>query len=72
VLLILAIVPGALVAACADESSAQLTAAAFMSLFGLLYVAARVTTVVLAFINLSSLPPGAFQAVYWTTLLPHL
>jgi hypothetical protein len=44
----------------------------FMPLFGLLYVAARLTTIVLALINLSSLPPGAFQAVHWTTLLPHL
>jgi hypothetical protein len=43
-----------------------------MPLSGLLYVAARLTTLVLAFINLSSLPPGAFQAVHWTTLLPHL
>jgi len=43
-----------------------------MPLSGLLYVAARVTTLVLAFINLSSLPPGIFQAVHWTTLLPHL
>jgi hypothetical protein len=45
---------------------------AFMPLSGLLYIAARLTTLVLAFINLSSLPPGAFQAVHWTTLLPHL
>jgi len=44
----------------------------FMPLYGLLYVAARLTTLVLALINLSSLPPGAFQAVHWTTLLPHL
>jgi len=73
VLLVLVFVLGVLVAACAaEESSAILIAAPFMSLFGLLYVAARLTTVVLAFINLSSLPPGAFQAVHWTTLLPHL
>jgi hypothetical protein len=72
VLLLLAIALGALVEACADEFWAGLTATAFMSLFGLSYVTARFTTVVLAFINLSSLPPGAFQAVHWTTLLPHL
>jgi len=41
-------------------------------LLGLLYILARLTTIVLAFINLASLPPGAFQAVHWTTLLPHL
>jgi hypothetical protein len=39
---------------------------------GVLYVAARLTTVALAFINLASLPPGALQAVQWTTLIPHL
>jgi hypothetical protein len=41
-------------------------------LLGLLYVAARITTLVLACMNLASLPPGAFQAVHWTTLIPHL
>ena len=43
-----------------------------MPLLGLLYVAARLTTLVLACMNLASLPPGAFQAVHWTTLIPHL
>jgi hypothetical protein len=38
----------------------------------LLYVAARLTTVILAFTNLASLPPGAYQTVHWTTLIPHL
>jgi hypothetical protein len=41
-------------------------------LLGLLYVAARLTTLVLAFMNLASLPAGAFHAVHWTTLIPHL
>jgi hypothetical protein len=41
-------------------------------LLGLLYVTARVTTIVLAIVDLTSLPPGAFQAVHWTTLIPHL
>jgi hypothetical protein len=41
-------------------------------LFGLLYVAARLAILVLAFLNLSSLPPGVFQAVQWTTRIPHL
>ena len=73
VLLVLAIALGVLMAlAGADDFSVTLTVTAFMSLFGLSYVTARFTTVVLAFINLSSLPPGAFQAVHWTTLLPHL
>jgi len=43
-----------------------------MPLLGLLYVAARFATLVLACMNLASLPPGAFQAVHWTTLIPHL
>jgi hypothetical protein len=43
-----------------------------LPLLALLYIAARLTTPVLAFMNLASLPPGAFQAVYWTTLIPHL
>ncbi len=39
---------------------------------GLLYVAARAITVVLAFMTLASLPIGAFQTVHWTTLIPHV
>ena len=39
---------------------------------GLLYVAARAITVVLAFVTLASLPLGAFQTVHWTTLIPHV
>jgi hypothetical protein len=38
----------------------------------LLYITARLITVVLAFINLTSLPPGAYETVHWTTLLPHV
>jgi hypothetical protein len=49
-----------------------ITSIFLMPLLGLLYVAARLTTIVLAFMNLASLPPGAFQAVHWTTLIPHL
>lgn len=41
-------------------------------LSGLLYVAARVATLVIALMNLSSLPPGAFQVVHWTNLVPHV
>jgi hypothetical protein len=43
-----------------------------LPLLGMLYVAARLTTVALAFIDLASLPPGAFQTVHWTTLFLHL
>jgi len=41
-------------------------------LLGLLYIAARLTTLILAFMNLASLPTGVFRAVHWTTLIPHL
>jgi len=44
----------------------------FIPLLGLLYITARLITVVLALINLSSLPPAAFETVHWTTLIPHL
>jgi hypothetical protein len=43
-----------------------------MVVLGLLYVAARAITVVLAFVTLASLPLGAFQTVHWTTLIPHV
>lgn len=38
----------------------------------MVYVAARFITIVLAFMNLFSLPPGAFEAVAWTIRIPHL
>jgi hypothetical protein len=37
-----------------------------------LYVLARSIILVLAFISLRSLPPGAYQTVDWTTYLPHI
>ena len=52
--------------------SVSVTLILLMPLLGLLYLAGRLTTIILAFINLASLPPGAFQAVHWTTLIPHL
>ena len=39
---------------------------------GLLYVIARVVTLVLAFTSLRELPPGAFDTVHWTTFIPHV
>lgn len=44
----------------------------FMVLSGLLYITARILTLILAFISLTSLPPGALQAVQWTTWIPHI
>ena len=39
---------------------------------GILYVIARVFTLVLAFTSLRDLPPGAFDTVHWTTFIPHV
>ncbi|KDQ54105.1 hypothetical protein JAAARDRAFT_161042 [Jaapia argillacea MUCL 33604] len=36
------------------------------------YIAARVTLLILAFASLRHLPPGAYEAVYWTTFIPHI
>ena len=39
---------------------------------GLLYVIARVFTLVLALTSLRDLPPGALDTVHWTTFIPHV
>ena len=39
---------------------------------GLLYILARVFTLVLAFTSLRELPPGAFNTIHWTTFIPHI
>ena len=41
-------------------------------LAGILYVIARVFTLVLALTSLRDLPPGAFDTVHWTTFIPHV
>ena len=38
----------------------------------ILYILARVVTLILAFISLRDLPLGAYQAVHWTTFIPHI
>ena len=38
----------------------------------LLYILARAVTLVLAFISLKDLPPGAYETVHWTTFIPHI
>ncbi|KIM21648.1 hypothetical protein M408DRAFT_39731, partial [Serendipita vermifera MAFF 305830] len=38
----------------------------------LLYIAGRITTLVIAFTTLRSLPPDAFATVNWTTFIPHI
>ena len=39
---------------------------------GILYIIARVVTLVLALTSLRDLPPGAYETVHWTTLMPHV
>ena len=39
---------------------------------GILYILARAITLVLAFTSLRGLPPGAYETVHWTTLIPHV
>ena len=38
----------------------------------ILYILARAVTLVLAFISLRDLPPGAYETVHWTTFVPHI
>ncbi|KAG2741492.1 hypothetical protein P692DRAFT_20752255 [Suillus brevipes Sb2] len=37
-----------------------------------LYVFSRITTFVLMFLSLRSLPPGAYDTVAWTEFIPHV
>lgn len=37
-----------------------------------LYLVGRVLLLVIAFISLRSLPPPAYETVYWTTFIPHV
>ena len=39
---------------------------------GILYIIARVVTLVLAFTSLRDLPPGAFDTIHWTSFIPHV
>ena len=39
---------------------------------GILYVIARVVTLVLALTSLRDLPPGALDTIHWTTSIPHV
>ena len=39
---------------------------------GILYILARVVTLILAFTSLRDLPPGAYKTVHWTTFIPHV
>ena len=39
---------------------------------GILYIIARIFTLILALTSLRDLPPGAFDTVHWTTFIPHV
>ena len=39
---------------------------------GILYIIAWVVTLVLALTSFRDLPPGAFDAVHWTTFIPNI
>lgn len=39
---------------------------------GILYIIGRAATLVLAFMSLRNLPPGAYETVHWTTFIPHV
>ena len=41
-------------------------------LAGILYIIARVSTLVLALTSLRDLPPGVFDTIHWTTFIPHI
>ena len=38
----------------------------------ILYIIAWVVTLVLAFMSLRDLPPGAYKTIHWTTFIPHV
>ena len=41
-------------------------------LAGILYILARLVTLVLAFTSLRDLQPGVYETVHWTTFIPHV
>ena len=49
-----------------------LDAAQDIALFFFLYFFFRITSLVLTFIDLRSLPPRAYQKVNWTAYIPHI
>ena len=57
-----------------NTASGIIAVITILSIFltGLLYIIARVVTLVLALTSLRDLPPGAFNTVHWTTFIPHV
>ena len=54
-----------------DDTIGYIAALSFFPA-GILYILARVVTLVLALTSLRDLPPGAFDTVHWTTFIPHV
>ena len=56
-----------------DFEKIYMTVLFFGPLFGgILYILARVVTLVLVFTSLRGLLPGAYETVHWTTFIPHV
>ncbi|KDQ49501.1 hypothetical protein JAAARDRAFT_165572 [Jaapia argillacea MUCL 33604] len=56
-----------------DSSNFLMMLAGLLMILGsIAYIVARITLLVLAFMSLRSIPPGAYETVVWTTFIPHL
>lgn len=44
----------------------------YLPLYGIWYIVARITLLVLAFTCLRALPPGAYENIQWTSYIPHI
>jgi hypothetical protein len=54
------------------QSEVRILGFPFALLASILYVFAQILLLVLPFVFLHSVPPGAYQIVHWTTLIPHI
>jgi hypothetical protein len=54
------------------SESARETMRIIFLLCVVLYMISRIGSITLAFVELRSLPPSAYDTIYWTTLLPHI
>lgn len=55
-----------------DSTAGPLIVRWLPPLWGVFYVITRVVSLVLACMELRALPPGAYEVVYWTNLIPHI
>ena len=63
---------GFLLAIWLDDTGFNVTDIILILPAGILYIMARAVTLVLAFMSLRDLPPGAYETVHWTTFIPHV